>query len=130
MARKQYFDTVVYKPADFTTVGNRLKAAEFRGMVYNSYLLDVMLAMALTGREVTVNMKKVREGLSFDECCVFGEPLKQSVREKILSKIADKVLPNAHEAESEDTDRVSKYIKMVEEAEQTPAIENGDSTAG
>lgn len=130
MAKKpKYFSTVPYKAADLTTAGNRLKAAEFRGLVHNSHLLMLVLTMAQTGREATINIKKAQLGLDIKECITLGEPLKQSVREKYISKILDKTIPNATDPnENEDKDRILEYLEMVEKAEQTPAIESNGNT--
>lgn len=129
--KKAYFDVVPYKAADLTTAGNRLKAAEFRGMVHNSHLSLLVLTMAQTGKEATINMKKASSGARIEDCIVLGEDLKQSVREKYISKLLDKTLPNATAPnEDDDSDRMSKYIEMVEASDklERPAIEgNGAS---
>jgi len=130
--KKAFFDTVPYKAADLTTAGNRLKAAEFRGMIHNSHLLMLVLTMAQTGREATINMKKANKGAPIEDCIELGEPLKQSVREKYICKLVDKTLPNATDPnEDSETDPMSKYIEMVEAAEEPerPAIESNGTSA-
>lgn len=119
------------KKQDLTNIENQLKVNEVRAMIHDSQLSMLVLVMATTGRDCRLDKEKLDEGLDPAECIVFGDELKEGTRQKYISVLIDKIIPNEKDTkDTESEDRHSRYLQAQaeHEADSSPLDLEFDAT--
>ncbi len=106
------------KKQDLTAIENQIKVNDVRAMIHDSQLAQLVLAMATTGLDCKLDEKLLKEGKSWAECVIFGDELKEGTRQKYISVLMDKIIPNEKDTkDSESEDRHSRYLQAQAEHE-------------
>jgi hypothetical protein len=88
--------------------GQRMRMVEIRDRIYESRVLDLVVAMAVTGKDLVVN----QETMELEEVGV----LDQRVRADYTKLITNKLISNAQPPKEieEEPDKVNPYQKWIE----------------